>query len=60
MFQLTVFGVGYYVDPTAIPKWVYHKLSFYVGKFGENLDVSPAWVRHGANFLAAKFIRTTF
>lgn len=60
MFQVTVFGQGYYVDPTAIPEAVFHKLRFLVGKFGENLDLGPFWARHKANMLARKFIKTTF
>jgi len=60
MFQVIVFGQGYYVDPTAVPKAVYHKLRFLTGKFGENMSASPAWARHKAHMLAAKFISTKF
>lgn len=61
MFQVSVFGRGYYVDPKAVPKAVYHKLKFLTGKFGENLDLrTPAWARHKANMLARKFIPASF
>jgi len=60
MFQVQVYGVGYYVDPTAVPKSVYHKLRFVVGKFGEELSLAPKWAQHLANFLTAKYVVTKF
>lgn len=60
MFQVIVYGAGYYIDPLSVPKSVYHKLRFLVGKFGEDLNKAPFWARHKAHMLAAKFVTTQF
>lgn len=55
MFQIILQSVGYYIDPTVLPKAVYHRLKFLANKFGENLDEAPYWVRHNARMLLGKY-----
>lgn len=56
MEQVTIFGVAYYYANSAVPSHVQHRMNFFTGKYGNNLDLSaPSYVRHRANYLLRKF-----
>ncbi len=50
------FGNNYYYDTTSVPAFVQHKVSFFVGKWGADLDTGgPTAAAHRANFLLRKW-----
>lgn len=51
-----VFGVNYYYDNASVPAFVQHRISWFVTRWGNDLDsAAPIWVRHKASFLLAKW-----
>jgi hypothetical protein len=51
-----VFGTNYYFDNAAVPKFIQHRISYLVNRFGNNLDATaPKWAQHNAANLLTRF-----